>query len=111
MERARIPAFRAVDLPVYATTSDPNDNIRLSSYRPIRLFWGGEHRRGINLRIEDAYSKIDHIVKAIDREFFLAADIPLPPEIQPSLDTLCPQHAELLKRFRVEQIRFLRTLV
>ena len=35
----------------------------------------------------------------------------MPPEIQPSLDMLCAQPTELLKRFRAEQIRDRRILV
>ena len=80
--RRRIPTFREVYRPLLTEKSKQNDDVKLPSYRPSRLVWAGDQRKGADLTIENVKTHVD---AACDLEFFLAADIPLPPEIPDAL--------------------------
>ena len=61
MEKAKIGPINITGLPLLQGPGPADDDIRLSSLRPIRYIWGGEQRRGILMHIDDASSIDDHV--------------------------------------------------
>ena len=106
-----IPNFNPRHLPIITPTIEANDDLKLTSYRPSRLVWAGEQRRGVNLTIEDATSPENHVDRAMGLEFFLAADIPLPSEIPPALEFINKNDPGNLKAFWPSQLGKLSLLV
>ena len=80
MINATVRPFRPACIPPMTRPPSFNDDLTLGSFRPSKLVWSGEQRRGVSMLISDASSISDHVMKSLDLEFFLAKDIPLPVE-------------------------------
>ena len=85
MVKAAVLPFRPAVIPPMQRPVTFDDDLCLGSFRPSKLVWSGEQRRGIATHITDASSIEDHVFKAMDQDFFLAKDIPLPGEINEAL--------------------------
>ena len=108
MKNATIPIFSAEGLPSPHRPKSYNDNLRLGSFRPSRYTWAGEQRKGLNTFIEDSSSIEDHINKAVQSDFFLAKEIPLPPEVVKSLSIVARSDPQALRawwKLQLEKVR------
>ena len=111
MVRAAVLPFRTSVLPPVARPVSFNDDLLLSSFRPSKLVWSGEQRRGIMMHISDAASIEDRVFKAIDQDFFLPKDIPLPGEIADALTFTMNTPLEIQVDFWREQLDRVQVLV
>ena len=86
MINATARPFRPDIVPPIVRPVTFNDDLTLGSFRPSKHVWSGEQRRDVAMRVTDASSIRDHVMKGLDLEFFLAKDIPLPDEIGESMN-------------------------
>ena len=77
---AILPLRKNILPPIIRPGSFDNDQ-SMGPFRPNKLVWPGEQRRGISMHIADAISIADHVLKSSGQEFSLANDIPLPAEM------------------------------
>ena len=86
MIKATVRPFNPAVIPPLARPAGFNDDLALGPFRPSKYVWAGEQRRGVAMHISDAVSIEDHVMKSLGLEFFLANDIPLPPEMETAMD-------------------------
>ena len=67
--KAAVLLFRKSAIPPIAQPVSFNDDLHLGPFRPRKLAWSGEQRRGISTHITDAASIQDHVQKAMGQEF------------------------------------------
>lgn len=109
--RAAVLPFRESILPPLERPVSFNDDLLLGSFRPRKLVWSGEQRRGISMQIADAASIQDHAHKAMGQDFFLSKDIPLPGEIPLSLEFTTTTPYPIQGEFWREQLDRVQNLV
>ena len=87
-----------------------NGDLYLGSFLQSKLIWAGLQRKGVSPLIEDPKDYIDHILKATWAIFPFSAEIPLPQEIQESLDFIMYSGPVEIVKFwdnRLERLRIL----
>ena len=85
MQEAAIPIFPAGGLPSPDRHTSYNDELRLGPFHPSRYTRADEQMKGVTMHIDDASSIDGHIRKAIDAEFSLSNQIPLPSDVSRSI--------------------------
>ena len=83
--RAAVLPFRKSDLPPLVRHVAFNDDLLLGSFRPSKMVWPGEQRRGISTHLTDDASPQDHVRKSTDRYFPWLTKFPLPEGISHAL--------------------------
>ena len=86
MERASVPQFDPDRVPGLAKHPSYNDDLRLGSFTQSKLVWADVQKKVLSPAITDPLSYSDHIIRAVQSEFPLGAEIPLPEELKTSLD-------------------------
>ena len=105
-----IEPFALDKVPPFTRPASYEDDLLLSSFLPRKLTWAGEQRKGISTHIADATSAADHLEKADREEFYLAKDIPPPPEIDSSMRVMTKYKGETLVKHWGQQLEDLRSL-
>ena len=111
-ERASAPQFVPGRVPVLAKRPSYNDDLRLGSFTQRKLVWADVQKKGLSPAITDPFSYSDHIIRAVQSEFPLGAEIPLHEELKTSLDwisTIPPP--EVAVKFWGDQLGKLTVLV
>ena len=104
MIQAAARPFNPDIIPPLARPTSFNDDLHIGPFRPSKLAWSGEQRRGIAMHVNDAASIEGHVMKAMFLEFFRAKDISLPREIETAMDQMISTPVSLQVGFRREQI-------
>ena len=104
MIQATIRPFNPATAPPKTRPKSSDDDLQMGPFRPSKLVWSGEQRRGIAMRITDAVSIEDHVMKGMGLEFFIAKDIPLPPEMDTAMDQMISTPLSLQVEFWQEQM-------
>ena len=86
MRNAHIRAFDPSWIPPCVRPDSFNNDLELASFMPGRYTWAGEQRKGMICHITDSKDPEDHTRKAMDLEFFIAKEAPLPSEVMASLE-------------------------
>ena len=105
MERATIGDIDITSLPPLLDPGSADDDLRLSSFRPIRYIWGGEQRKGVLMHIDDATSIDDPISKAANQDFLLGRSAPIPGEVGDSISFIATTKPSQLRAFWKHQIK------
>ena len=111
MAKARIGPFEADKIPPCTKPDSFNNDLNTGAFTPSKFTWGGEQKRGILCHVTDSKDIPDHVRKAVDLEFFLGKDVPLPHEIKDSLEFLRTTKRPEILKFWEEQLAPLRQLV
>ena len=110
MEKARIPNFNQSKAPKMFYQQDCNDDLNLGSFIQSKTIWAGLQRKGVSPLITDPQNYIDHILKATRAIFPLSADIPIPQEIQDSLEFIMHGDPGAVVKFWDDQLMRLQSL-
>ena len=88
-----------------------NNDLFLSSFRPIKYTWAGGKRKAALRHIQDSTSVPDHFRKAVDVDFFISKETPLAEEIRNSLKFITTADKMTAEDFRVSQLARVRQIV
>ena len=82
MDQARIPSFVRESAQLPRVHSSFNDDVKLDASQPADMTYVGKQRKGIHENFVSCTSMQDHVLRALDERFPLAAPIPLPEHIK-----------------------------
>ena len=111
MVRAQIPSFDRELVQLPCRHSSYNDDVKLEAFQAADMTYAGKQRKGIHENFESCTSMQDHVLRALDERFPLAAPIPLPEHIEKAavFTRDCPPEA--LMKFWDSQLSRLEQLV
>ena len=107
----KIPPFRRDRVPSLGEQASSNDDLKVSHYESSPYTYMGQQRRGDFEPIKDADNHLDRIYKAIELEFFLARQIPLPEEMHEANKFITSAPPESIIAFRNKQLARLDTMI
>ena len=81
MDQARIPSFDRESAHLPRAHSSFNGDVKLGAFQPADMTYDGK-RKGIRENFESCASMQDHVLRALDERFPLAAPTPLPEHIR-----------------------------
>ena len=110
-ERADVDEFDPTKSPIMARCNDCNDDLSLGCFQKSSLIWGGSRKKGVSPAIENAEDYLDRIDQASNATFPLGMDLPVPQEVQESMNWLANTDPSEILPFRTEQIDRLMMLV
>ena len=79
---AKIPIFDRELVQLPRRHSSYNDDVKLDTFSAADMTYAGKQRKGIHENFESCTSMRDHVLRALDERFPLAAPIPLPEHIK-----------------------------
>ena len=98
-------------------TADPpkpasySDDITLPHYVASNRICAGEQRKGAHYNLPDATSRTDHVERAVQEPFYLADEIPLPPDVTRAMDFIPSTPDKAIRTLWRSQLSRLRSLV
>ena len=98
-DTAGIRPYSSYKRPSKCTPVEVNDDLCTGPYQKSTFTWAGEQRKGLASTITDAQSPADHVQRAVNKEFPLAKDIPLPSELTEALDFIQPGGPDSIRAF------------
>ena len=82
MDQAQIPRFDRELVQLPRAYSSFNDDVVLGDFKPADMTYAWKQRKGIRENFASCASMQDHVRRALDERFPLAAPIPLPEHIK-----------------------------
>ena len=103
MQNASIPKFDPNLVPDVRVRVDYNDDIYLGPFEKSNKIWTGTQKNGAAPEIPGEPSYYDHVTKALQTEFCLSKEIPIPPEIVDSSEWISTTpHDEILSFWKTQ---------